>query len=82
MFLTLLRGQTLKQIQEQFQRGQATCSRQINKVLKCMLKLAADEIKPTRDYNDPHPYLQARPQYRHFQVRSIYKIWPSIISTS
>ncbi|KAG5531999.1 hypothetical protein RHGRI_026574 [Rhododendron griersonianum] len=67
MFLQLLRGETLKQIQEQFQRGQATCSRQINKVLKCMLKLAADEIKPKRDDNDPHPYLQARPQYRHFK---------------
>ncbi|KAF7123827.1 hypothetical protein RHSIM_Rhsim12G0127400 [Rhododendron simsii] len=67
MFLVLLRGQTLKQIQEQFQRGQATCSRQINKVLKCMLKLAADEIKLKRDYNDPHPYLEARPQYKYFK---------------
>ncbi|XP_058211719.1 uncharacterized protein LOC131323899 [Rhododendron vialii] len=67
MFLSLLCGQTLKQIQEQFQRGQATCLRQINKVLKCMLNLAAHEIKPKRDYNDPHPYLQVRPQYRHFK---------------
>ncbi|KAI8553130.1 hypothetical protein RHMOL_Rhmol06G0320500 [Rhododendron molle] len=79
MFLCLLRGQTLKQIQEQFQRGQATCSRQINKVLRCMLKLAADEIKPKRGYNDPHPYLQARPQYRHFKVRSMFNISPSIV---
>ncbi|XP_058217975.1 uncharacterized protein LOC131328985 [Rhododendron vialii] len=64
MFLCILRGCSIKLVGELLNHGQATCSRQINKVLVCVTRMAKEEIQP-RD-NHPHSYLSHRPQYRHF----------------
>ncbi|KAG5546935.1 hypothetical protein RHGRI_012840 [Rhododendron griersonianum] len=64
MFLCILRGASLKLVGELLNRGQASCSRQINKVLLCVTIMAKHEIQP--HMNHPHSYLSHRPQYRHF----------------
>ncbi|KAH7855659.1 hypothetical protein Vadar_027370 [Vaccinium darrowii] len=67
MYLCLLRGMDLKQIDELFDRGTSTVSRQIRKVLRSLERMVVDQIHPWTDQGEVHPYLTSREMYGPFK---------------
>ena len=64
MFLmTLGYGVGNRTIQEQFQHSGENVSRQFGIVLKKMIMLAFDEIRPPREFNKVPHYIRSNPKY-------------------
>ena len=62
-FMTLGNGVGNRIIQEQFQPSGETVSRQFEIVLKKMIMLAFDEIRPPEEYNEVPYYIRSNDKY-------------------
>jgi len=69
MFLWMLGApQSFRQAEDRFERSLGTVSNMLNKVLKCMVKLAADIIKPLDpEFRTMHPRLRNPRFYPYFK---------------
>jgi len=69
MFLWMLGApQSFRQAEDRFERSLGTVSNMLNKVLKCMVKLAADIIKPLDpQFRTMHPRLRNPRFYPYFK---------------
>jgi hypothetical protein len=69
MFLWMLgSSQSVRQAEDRFERSMATVSHNFNRVLKCVVRLAADIIKPEDpEFKEMHSRLRSHRFYPHFK---------------
>jgi hypothetical protein len=69
MFLWMLgSSQSVRQAEDRFERSMATVSHNFHRVLKCVVRLAADIIRPKDpEFKELHPRLRRRRFYPHFR---------------
>jgi hypothetical protein len=71
MFLWMLgSSQSVRKAEDRFERSMATVSHNFDRVLKCVVRLAADIIRPKGpEFKQLHPRLRRRRFYPHFKDR-------------
>jgi hypothetical protein len=61
-------SQSVRQAEDRFERSMATVSHNFNRVLKCVVRLAADIIKPEDpEFKEMHSRLRSHRFYPHFK---------------